>query len=208
MNQSDQEIEVKFYLLRLAALEKRIQAAGGVLVQERVHEINLRFDLPDGSLSTDRRVLRLRQDVRAVLTYKGPSAAGQVVNVRQEIETDVSDFSAAQRILEALGYQVAVIYEKWRTTYQLENLEIVLDELPYGNFCEIEGPDAESIRSTAGLLKLDWSARITDSYLGMFWRLKANLGLAAENLDFSSFADLKIRPEDLDAAYADKSSRA
>ena len=207
MNQPDQEIEVKFYLLRLAALEKRIQAAGGILAQTRVHEVNLRFDLPDGSLTADHRVLRLRQDVRSVLTYKGPSAAGQVVNMRQEIETDVSDFAAARRILEALGYQVTVMYEKWRTTYQLENLEIVLDELPYGDFCEIEGPDAESIRSTAGLLKLNWGARITDSYLGMFGRLKANLGLTAEHLDFASFAGLKIRPDDLGAVYADKSTR-
>ncbi len=207
MNQPDQEIEVKFYLLRQAALEKRIQAAGGILAQARVHEVNLRFDLPDGSLTADHRVLRLRQDVRSVLTYKGPSAAGQVVNMRQEIETDVSDFAATRRILEALGYQVTVMYEKWRTTYQLENLEIVLDELPYGDFCEIEGPDAESIRSTAGLLKLDWGARITDSYLGMFGRLKANLGLTAEHLDFASFASLKIRPDDLGAVYADKGSR-
>ncbi len=204
MNEVDQEVEVKFYLANLPALELRIVKAGGVLVQPRVHEVNLRFDLPDGSLTANRRVLRLRQDVHSVLTYKGPSAAGQTVNVRQEIETDVSDFAAAQRILEALGYQVAVMYEKWRTTYELENLEIVLDELPYGVFCEIEGPDAESIRSAAAGLKLNWEERITDSYLGMFGRLKANLHLNAEHLDFQSFAGLTIRPQDLAVKYADR----
>ncbi|HEY4693241.1 MAG TPA: class IV adenylate cyclase [Bellilinea sp.] len=204
MNQTDQEIEVKFYLANLPALEQRIIKAGGILVQPRVHEVNLRFDLPDGSLTADKRVLRLREDVRSVLTYKGPSAAGQTVNVRQEIETDVSDFAAAQRIIEALGYQVAVMYEKWRTTYQLEDLEIVLDELPYGVFCEIEGPDAESIRSAAAGLRLNWGERITDSYLGMFWRLKANLNLAADHLDFQSFSGITIRPQDLAVKYADK----
>lgn len=203
MNEQDQEIEVKFYLADLPALEKRLQAAGGVLVQQRVRETNLRFDLPDGSLTAERRVLRLRQDVSSVLTYKGPSAAGQTVNVRQEIETTVGDFSAARRILEALGYRVVVMYEKWRATYQLGPLEIVLDEMPYGSFCEIEGPDAEIIRSTAGLLRLDWNQRITDSYLGMFWRLKARMDLKAEHLDFASFAGLSIKPQDLDILPAD-----
>lgn len=204
MNQKDEEIEVKFYLSSLPGLEKRIRAAGGVLQQGRVHETNLRFDLPDGSMTAERRVLRLRQDVQSVLTYKGPSAAGQTVNVRQEIETTVGDFAAARRILEALGYRVAVMYEKWRTTYDLGHLEIVLDELPYGNFCEIEGPDAEIIRSTAGLLNLDWNERITDSYLGMFWRLKEKLNLKAEHLDFASFTNLDIRADDLDIHPADK----
>jgi len=59
MNQTDQEIEVKFYLANLPALEQRIIKAGGILVQPRVHEVNLRFDLPDGSLTADKRVLRL-----------------------------------------------------------------------------------------------------------------------------------------------------
>jgi adenylate cyclase class 2 len=203
MNQSDQEIEVKFYIRQLARLEKAIQDAGGHLAQPRVKETNLRFDLPDGSLLAQRRVLRLRQDTRSLLTYKGPSAVGEAVNIRQEIETAVSDFSAAQRILEALGYHVSIGYEKWRTSYHLDDLEIVLDELPYGNFCEIEGPNPAAIQAAASRLKLNWEARIVDSYLGMFWRLKTNLGLQAENLDFASFASRHISSEELAVTYAD-----
>ena len=203
MNQQDQEIEVKFYLRDLPGLEEKIRAAGGTCVHARVHETNLRFDLPDSRLTSEGRVLRLRQDENAVLTYKGPSAVGSSVHIRQEIETTVGDFAAMQRILEALGYRVAVRYEKWRTTYRLGQLEIVLDELPYGNFCEIEGPDAETLQSTASLLGLDWDARIIESYLGLFWRLKASLNLAAEHLDFASFTGLKITAEDLLVRPAD-----
>lgn len=203
MNQADQEIEVKFYLRQLDRLEKAIVEAGGELIQERVKEINLRFDSPDGSLMAERRVLRLRQDTRSILTYKGPSAFGQAVNIRQEIETVVADFSAARRILEALGYHVSIAYEKWRTSYRLGELEIVLDELPYGNFCEIEGPSPDAIQAAATQLNLKWEARIVDSYLGMFWRLKTTLGLPAENLDFASFAGIQITAEQLAAAYAD-----
>lgn len=204
MNHQDQEIEVKFFITNLPGLEARILAAGGVKVQERVRETNLRFDLPDHSLMMERRVLRLRQDVRSVLTFKGPAASDQQVMMRQEIETTVGDFAAARKILEALGYQVVVMYEKWRATYRMEEVEIVVDELPYGNFCEIEGTNAGIIQSTAGLLDLDWNNRIIDSYLAMFWRLKTKLNLKAENLDFASFAGLDIRPEDLEVRPADR----
>lgn len=204
MNHQDQEIEVKFFITNLPGFEARILAAGGVKVQERVRETNLRFDLPDHSLMMERRVLRLRQDVRSVLTFKGPAASDQQVMMRQEIETTVGDFAAARKILEALGYQVVVMYEKWRATYRMEEVEIVVDELPYGNFCEIEGTNAGIIQSTAGLLDLDWNNRIIDSYLAMFWRLKTKLYLKAENLDFASFAGLDIRPEDLEVRPADR----
>jgi len=33
-----------------------------------------------------------------------------------------------------------MMYEKYRTTFTIGSLEVVLDELPYGNFVEIEGP--------------------------------------------------------------------
>jgi len=204
MNEKDQEIEVKFYLSDLPKLEQRIQSAGGVRMQARVHESNLRYDLPDGSLTSNHQVLRLRKDVNSILTYKGPSSLGETVNIRQEIETTVGDFAAAQRILEALGYRIAVMYEKWRTTYRLGVLEIVLDEMPFGNFCEIEGPDAETIRLAANSLHLDWESRITDSYLGMFWRLKSSQSLPAENLDFASFQEITITHQDLGVIPADR----
>jgi adenylate cyclase class 2 len=203
MNQSGREIEVKFYLSKPQAFAARLAAAGAELIQERLFELNLRFDRPDGSLSRAQQVLRLRQDNRARLTFKGPAAAGEAVSDRLEIEFEVSDFSAARRLLEALGYQVTVLYEKWRTTYRLGELEIVYDELPYGHFCEIEGPDEASIRRAASRLGLDWQARILPSYLALFERLKAHRRLPARDLSFAALAGLTVLPEDLGVLPAD-----
>lgn len=110
-----------------------------------MHEINLRYDTPEGSLTRAHRVLRLRLDQRAIMTYKGPAEPGHAVSVRQEIEIEVSNFTSASHLLEALGYQVMIMYEKQRATYLLHDVRITLDELPFGNFCELEGPDAEKI---------------------------------------------------------------
>ena len=199
----DQELEVKFYLANRRELETRIRDLGASRSSIRSFEINLRFDTPDGSLGASQKVLRLRQDTRARLTFKGPSQDRQDVTARQEIEFSVSDFAAARRFLEALGYQVSVIYEKYRTTYELEHIEITLDEMPYGRFCEIEGPDAATIQSVAERLGLDWSARVMDSYLAMFACLKERQHLEFRDLTFANFEHMNITPEDLGVRVAD-----
>jgi adenylate cyclase class 2 len=195
MSKSDQELEVKFYLPDLLTLRARLETAGAQLVQPRVHEINLRFDTPSGDLARGYRVLRLRQDTEARLTYKGPGELVDGVRSRQELEFTVSDFGTARHFLEALGYEVSVMYEKYRTTYALRGVLVTLDEMPYGNFAEIEGPDGASIRKTAEVLGLDWERRILDSYIMLFDRLRERLGLAFRDLSFENFEELTVTGE-------------
>jgi adenylate cyclase class 2 len=193
----DQEIEVKFYLQDLAAFRQRLLSAGAFLTQPRVKEINLRFDTPQKDLSQKAQVLRLRQDEAAHLTFKGPGALEGGVLSRQEIEFEVSDFAAARRFLEALGYRVFTTYEKIRENFTLAGVQVSLDEMPFGNFTELEGPNPEAIRKLAESLGLAWERRIAMSYLELFARLKARLALPFDDLTFEAFQALVIRPEDL-----------
>jgi adenylate cyclase class 2 len=199
----EMEIEAKFYIQNLSFFENRLKSLGAECIQPRVHEINLRFDFPDHSLSRDLRVLRLRQDNRAILTYKGPSEPDENVSVRQEIEIEVSSFQSARHFLEALGYQVAVMYEKYRTTYKLDVVEVSLDGMPYGTFIEIEGPDPASIQVAAAVLRLNWNVRCSESYLAIFYRLCEKRGLKLGNLSFQDFEGLTIKAEDLELQTAD-----
>ena len=206
MNDSILEKEVKFYITDLAALKDRLLAIGAVQTQPRTRELNYRFDTPDGQLAHSGRALRLRQDTRAILTYKGPTSLENGVRVRPEYEVVVNDLSASRAILEGLGYIQTVSYEKWRAVYQYNGLEITLDELPYGNFTEIEGADTTAIQTTSRVLALDWAARIQGSYLELFDRLKKTRGLGMSDLTFNAFSgiavtwlDLGVRPADLPA---------
>jgi adenylate cyclase class 2 len=194
---SEQEVEVKFYIKKLPLFEQHIRSSGAELISARVHELNLRYDTPDGMLTRAHRVLRLRMDQRAMLTYKGPAEPGLPVSVRQEIEVEVSSFAGTEHLLEALGYQLVIMYEKYRTTYQLDNVRITLDEMPYGTFIELEGPDAESIQALAEKIHLDWEARLVDSYLSMFTRLRTEKGLKVRHLSFDEFKGIIVTPEDL-----------
>ena len=196
-NDQFQETEIKFLIGNLSIFEKRLKDIGAVLHRARTHELNLRFDTPDQQLTKQFQVLRLRQDQSVHLTFKGPADPSSEVIIRKEIEFEVSDLASARQFLEALGYQVTITYEKYRTTYTLGNTEIVLDELPYGDFVEIEGPDLPSIKNIANMLKLDWKDRIKLSYLVIFYQLKEKFNLTASNLLFSELKNCKYSMDEL-----------
>ena len=198
-----QETEAKFFVLDLNRIRARLQTLEAHLIQERVLETNIRFDLPDGGLRSEGRVLRLRQDTTAKLTYKSGSIVQQGVLSRKEIEFIVEDFEKAKQFLEALGYEKLFYYEKYRTTYTIQTSEvletsevsthIMLDELPYGNFVEIEGESVEVIREIADKLNLKWDTTIPTSYHVLFDRLCAKYPeLNPKELSFAALNGLNI----------------
>jgi adenylate cyclase, class 2 len=209
-----QETEAKFYVLDLERIGSRLHSLEALLIQDRVLETNIRFDLPDGRLRSEGRVLRLRQDTEARLTYKSGSTNEQGVLSRREIEFVVEDFERAGQFLEALGYQKLFYYEKYRTTYALQTSEVLktsevsthvmLDELPYGNFVEIEGENIESIQATADKLNLKWDTAIPTSYHMLFERLCAkHPELDRTELSFSALHGRNISIKDLSIRAGD-----
>ncbi len=199
-----QETEAKFFVLDLDKVRTRLQRLEARLIQPRVLETNIRFDLPDGGLRSEGRVLRLRQDTEAKLTYKSGSNNQQGVLTRREIEFVVEDFEKAKLFLEELGYQKLFYYEKYRTTYEFSNCNIMLDELPYGNFVEIEGERVESIRTVADNLNLIWDTAIPTSYHVLFDRLHAKYpGLDPSELSFTALNGLSISVQELSIQAGD-----
>ncbi len=207
MPQNEQEVEVKFMLRDLPALRERVVQLGADVTAERVLETNLRFDRPDQSLRRAGQALRLRQDAAARMTFKGPPITEGGASSRQEIEFEVSDYGAGRRFIEALGFAVTFIYEKYRTTYRLGEVNVTLDEMPYGSFAEIEyagaGDAVAAIHAAADQLGLNWEARSTASYMGLFDLLKSRGATQASNLTFEAFKDSQVTPEDLNMQYAD-----
>ena len=199
-----QETEAKFYIRDLRKIELRLQELKAQLIQPRIHETNLRFDNANSDLRRSYRVLRLRQDEKARFTFKGPSVEkeGGVLS-RQEIEFVVEDFESAKQFLEALGYEAVVFYEKFRATYELNDTHIMLDELPYGEFIEIEGESVEAIHNIANLLGLNWDAMIKAGYHALFERVTGKYDLESSQLSFAALKNIKITGDDLSIQAAD-----
>ena len=201
----DQEIEVKFLLKDYSALMQKISALRLPCSQERIHEFNLRYDLPDGSLVAQKQVLRLRKDTQARLTFKGPGVMEEDVLLRKEIEVEVSDFDTTNRLLEALGYKVVMMYEKFRANYLMDNLVLSVDETPLGLFIELEGESPAQVRKAADALGLDWEARINLSYSALLNIFNQSSGHTFRDLSYAAFQDIKVTPVELGLNYADLS---
>ncbi|HEY0376432.1 MAG TPA: class IV adenylate cyclase [Pyrinomonadaceae bacterium] len=135
------EIEKKYRLTGegRSSLIERLTESGAIFEGEEFEENTL---YAGGQLDAGRQVLRLRRvGGRAVLTYKERGDSASSVKRYREDETRVDDAAALADILGALGFTPSLIYEKRRATWQLKGAEIVVDELPFGLFLEIEGEE-------------------------------------------------------------------
>lgn len=202
MKSGDKEVEAKFHVGHLGDIEQRAIAGGAQPASPRTLETNLRFDTADGQLRRARRALRLRSDAAVTLAYKGPGDLSDGIRSRPEAEVQVADLAAARSVLEGLGYIVVFKYEKYRTTYRMGAVEIMLDELPYGDFVELEGA-ADSLRPIAERLGLRWEAAIPDSYHTLFEKLQAMHRLPFRDLTFRNFEGVTVRALDLQIPQAD-----
>jgi adenylate cyclase, class 2 len=199
-----QEIEVKFNLSDPEKFENTVQELGATQIQFKMHEYNIRFDTPTLSLIRENQVLRLRRDRTVRLTFKGPATAAFGVSSRKEIEFEVGDFDTAKLFIESLGYQASFIYEKYRATYKLDQFYITIDKLPFGDFCEIEGPTAEEIKEMAKRINLNWEMSITESYKQLFDRLKKINNVSFNDIIFENFIGVDVNLKELGIHPADK----
>ncbi len=186
-----QETEVKIYTPNLYEIREQLEQAGANVVQERVFEVNVRYDSADGNLTSRGIVLRLRQDNITRLTYKAPGNVDRGIVTRQELEVEVSDFETMDLLLANLGYHPYMTYEKYRMTYQLGDTEIMLDELPYGNFIEVEGV-VQDIEEVLVMLGLQHAQRRTHSYTKLFDFVRHHLELNFTDLTFENFKDVDV----------------
>jgi len=96
------------------------------------------------------------------MCFKGPrQSSGK--KTREEIEFKISDAKKAALFLERIGFEKKFRYEKKRETWIFKCAEIVLDELPFGKFIEIEGKEKD-IDNIAALLGFNEKEYITKTY--------------------------------------------
>ena len=198
MAKNNLEVEVKFLVSDLEPVRQRLLGAGASLVKPRVYEVNVRYDNAWQGLMRQGKLLRLRQDKTARLTFKGnpEEVIRSEARVREELETEVGDFDTLAAILERVGFERQQIYEKYRETFELDDVEVVLDEMPFGDFVELEGEEG-SLRAAAHKLGLDWDKRILANYLALMAWLKEKHNLPFDDLTFSNFAGLDASAADL-----------
>jgi adenylate cyclase class 2 len=198
MSDKHLEVEVKFWLAELTAVRNQLLALGATLAKPRVFERNIRLDTADEQLLQKRQLLRVRQDTTVTVTFKSDTIhlPGSEAKVREEIEFEASDGETAVLLFQRLGYAPVQIYEKYRETFHLGEVIVVLDELPFGNFIELEGEEVR-IKTAAAQLGLDWNKRLLTNYLALMAQLKAHHNLPFSDLTFANFASQPFSAADI-----------
>lgn len=148
------EIEKKY---RLTSEErervlKRLREVNAQFCSEAFEENTL---YSGGVVDIKNCVLRLRRvGGSAILTFKERFPSTSAIKRQREDETRVEDADAMAAILDGLGYRPVLVYEKRRATWRLADTEVVVDELPFGLFMEIEGEE-KAIENAEVLLGLE-----------------------------------------------------
>jgi adenylate cyclase class 2 len=169
-----QEIEIKFRVADLRTLARKLRAAEFRATTPRAHEMNTLYDLPGDVLRGRKELLRLRKyGSEWTLTHKSGKKTGRHSS-REELETGVTGGKQMDLILRALGYAPSFRYEKFRAEWTDGKGQVVVDETPIGNFCEIEG-SPRWIDATAKKLGVSAADYITKNYIALFeeWKEKA-----------------------------------
>jgi len=198
------EKEIKLFIKDLSGLAERLRVCGADNTRQRRMEHNLILDTSARDLEKGARLLRLRKDDRVRLTYKDNAIIEGGVITRTEIELTCDDFSTARMLFEALGYQATMIYEKYRREFRIGDVVVTLDELPFGNFAEIEAASKTLIEGVAQMLGLNPGKGIKTNYLGLFKIAKRNAGLSFNDLTFENFEDVRLSADDLEVDPADE----
>lgn len=147
------EIEKKYRLDKKLLVE--LTAKLGMLGADFKHEVFEENYLHRGGVLDDRSaILRLRKvGSETVLTYKERLSYESDIKHRTEYETHVSEVDAMEKIIQCLGFKLSIVYEKHRKTFHFLDVEVVLDELPFGYYMEIEG-DVHAIEEAERALEI------------------------------------------------------
>lgn len=169
------EIEKKFRLTRgqRDVVRTRLPEIGAKRIGEEFEENTL---YGGETIDTEQSVLRLRRiDARGSLTFKKRFPNQSDIKHQQEDETSVGDPEAMASILDAIGFTPILIYEKRRETWRLGKTEIVIDELPFGLYMEIEGEE-QGIRDVETQLAIKGLKTELESYPRLTKKLGTNFG--------------------------------
>ncbi len=177
------EVEIKFLVPNLKALQSKLRELGFREVTPSTHEVNTLYDLPGQKLRRKGELLRLRNyGGNWRLTHKSKALPGRH-KVRGELETSVGDGMTMDAILRVLGFAPAFVYEKYRSEWSDGAGHVVLDHTPIGDIAEIEGK-ARWIDRVAKQLGVTPKQYITKSYAELFFDWKRRAKSKAENMTF------------------------
>ncbi|MGH3518488.1 MAG: class IV adenylate cyclase [Haloechinothrix sp.] len=170
------EFEARFLKIDPDAIIDRLRERGATQTMPRT--LMRRVVLKNQDIAGRGGWLRLRdQGDKTTLTYKEVNEGDNPVGIDSilEAEVEVSDFRAAQRLLEAMGFSTLRYQENYREEWRLDGVTFDLDTWPdMPTYLEIEGPSETDVQGAASNVGLDYATvtfgSVDDVYLSVLNR--------------------------------------
>ncbi len=150
------EIEAKFLNIDREELRGRLRELGAECVTSERLMKRVNFDYPDRRLNAIGGWIRVRDEGNKItLAYK--QLTDRTLEGTKEVQVVVDDFQGTVAFLKAIGLNQENYQETKRESWEMDGVEIELDEWPWIKpFVELEGQSEEQLRAVAKKLDLNW----------------------------------------------------
>ncbi len=152
----DIEYEAKFINISKGQMRVRLKKAGAKLIRPEFLQKRTVFHLPKGC-KIKNGWLRVRNEGNKITTTL-KVVDGIKIRNQKEINLEVNDFEKANQFLVALGCTKKAYQESKRELWNLDGVEITIDEWPFLEpVLEIEGKSEKAVKLACRKLELDYS---------------------------------------------------
>ncbi len=142
------EFEATFVNIDKSVIKQQLKNLPAVLVKPEFVQKRVIINPPDFVKNKDAWIRLRDEGDKITLTYK--VIAGDKIEDQKEICLVVDNFSKTLEFLEKIGCQIKSYQESTRELWQLNGVDICIDEWPYLEpFVEIEGKDEVAVREVA-----------------------------------------------------------
>ena len=178
--------EVKFELKDNEDIIRKLRKKRAVLIGG-FKEKTTRYDDENGNYEKDGKFIRVRSGLKNIISFKEKldDSKDDTILKRNDIEVEIGDISKMQYILEVMGLKKTCTMEKYRLKWKFEDVDLNVDELPFGLFLEIHGEE-EQIAKVMEELELARENIVPGTYWDIFEKYKRsnNIEDSIKNIEF------------------------
>ncbi len=169
----DIEYEATFTDVDKDEVRGRLKVAGATLVRPEYLQKRIPFHLPKEKRSGD-AWLRVRDEGDKV-TMSLKVVDGDKIENQKETCLTVNSFDDAVSLLEAIGCEPKSYQESKRELWQLDDVDITIDEWPFLEpYVEVEGKSEEAVRSVSEKIGFDYGKALFCA-VGTLYQMKYNI---------------------------------
>lgn len=149
------EYEATFPNINKNELRDRLKKLGAKIVKPEFLQKRYTFNLPKGHERQNTWVRVRDEGDRITMTVK--TVGEDTIENQKEITIDVNDFNETVEFLSIVGCQKKSYQETKREIWELDNVEIMIDEWPFLEpFVEVEGQSEEEVKKLSEKLGFDY----------------------------------------------------